>query len=127
MKKFPKIPVAMLMLALGMATLPARAAQHPVPLDPKTDSAKCLECHEEKGKGKAIHSAIQMGCTSCHEIRVNKDVTRVKLITTTTQALCITCHSDKKPLRSMDRFIPRPFAIASSVTIRIALRIRTNC
>ncbi len=51
MKKFPKMPVAMLMLALGMMTLPARAAQHPVPLDPKTDSAKCLECHEDKGKG----------------------------------------------------------------------------
>ena len=95
MKKFPKMPVAVLMLALGMMTLPARAAQHPVPLDPKTDSAKCLECHEDKGKGAHVHSAIQMGCTSCHEIRVNKDVTRVKLITTTPQALCITCHSDK--------------------------------
>ena len=95
MKKFPKMPVAMLMLALGMMTLPARAAQHPVPLDPKTDSAKCLECHEDKGKGKAVHSAIQMGCTSCHEIRVNKDITRVKLTTTTPQALCITCHADK--------------------------------
>ncbi len=95
MKKFPKMPVAVLMLALGMMTLPARAAQHPVPLDPKTDSAKCLECHEDKGKGAHVHSAIQMGCTSCHEIRVNKDITRVKLITTTPQALCITCHSDK--------------------------------
>lgn len=95
MKKFPKMPVAMLMLALGMMTLPARAAQHPVPLDPKTDSAKCLECHEDKSKGAHVHSAIQMGCTSCHEIRVNKDITRVKLITTTPQALCITCHSDK--------------------------------
>ena len=95
MKNFPKMPVAMLMLALGMMTLPARAAQHPVPLDPKTDSAKCLECHEDKGKGKAVHSAIQMGCTSCHEIRVNKDITRVKLTTTTPQALCITCHADK--------------------------------
>jgi predicted CXXCH cytochrome family protein len=38
---------------------------------------------------------MQMGCTSCHEIRVNKDVTRLKLITTTPQALCITCHADK--------------------------------
>jgi predicted CXXCH cytochrome family protein len=37
-----------------------------------------------------------MGCTSCHEIRVKKDVTRLKLITTTTVALCITCHADKK-------------------------------
>jgi predicted CXXCH cytochrome family protein len=36
-----------------------------------------------------------MGCTSCHEIRATKDVTRVKLITTTPHALCITCHADK--------------------------------
>ena len=64
MKKFPKMPVAVLMLALGMMTLPARAAQHPVPLDPKADRSKCLECHEDKGKGAHVHSAIQMGCTS---------------------------------------------------------------
>ncbi len=32
---------------------------------------------------------------SCHEIRVNNDITRVKLITTTTQALCLSCHDDK--------------------------------
>src|SRR6516164_4768781 len=71
------------------------AAVHPVPLDKNTDSAKCIECHEDKAKGKFVHSAIATGCTSCHEIRVNKDVTRVKLITATPQALCITCHADK--------------------------------
>ena len=74
----------------------ATAAVHPVPLDPKTDPSKCIECHEEKSKGKFVHSAIGMGCTSCHEIRVNKDVTRVKLITTTPLALCLSCHADKK-------------------------------
>ena len=35
------------------------------------------------------------GCMSCHEIRINKDVTRVKLITATPAALCLTCHADK--------------------------------
>ncbi len=71
------------------------AATHPVPLDKNTDSAKCIECHQDKAKGKNVHSAIAMGCTSCHEIRVSKDVTRVKLITTTPYALCLTCHADK--------------------------------
>jgi len=71
------------------------AAKHPVPLDPKADASTCLACHEDKTKGKAVHSAMAMGCTACHEIRVNKDVTRVKLITSTPQALCITCHADK--------------------------------
>src|ERR1039458_2731919 len=71
------------------------AKEHPVPLDPKADPSTCLACHEDKTKGKAVHSAIAMGCTSCHEIRVNKDVTRVKLITAIPYKLCLTCHSDK--------------------------------
>jgi predicted CXXCH cytochrome family protein len=74
----------------------AWAGKHPVPLDPKADPKTCLECHEDKSKGAHVHSAVAMGCTSCHEIRVNKDVTRVKLTTTTTQALCLTCHDNKK-------------------------------
>ncbi len=80
-----------LILGAGISS----AATHPVPLDKNTDSAKCIECHEDKAKGKFVHSAIATGCTSCHEIRVNKDVTRVKLTTATPQALCITCHADK--------------------------------
>jgi predicted CXXCH cytochrome family protein len=71
------------------------AATHPVPLDKNTDSAKCIECHEDKAKGKSVHSAIATGCTSCHEVRVSKDVTRVKLITATPYSLCLTCHADK--------------------------------
>jgi predicted CXXCH cytochrome family protein len=82
-----------------IALLPAHAAAttvHPVPLDKGTDAAKCLECHEDKTKGKFVHSAIATGCLSCHEVRVNKDTTRVKLITATPAALCVTCHADKK-------------------------------
>ncbi len=86
--------VSILILGLGVA--PAMAKTHPVPLDPKTDSAKCLECHEDKSKGKAVHSAIATGCLSCHEIRVNRDVTRVKLNTATPYNLCLSCHADKK-------------------------------
>jgi predicted CXXCH cytochrome family protein len=84
------------LFAVLTAARPALAAKHPVPLDPKADSSTCIACHEDKTKGKAVHSAIAMGCTSCHEIRVNKDVTRIKLITTTPYALCLTCHADKK-------------------------------
>ncbi len=73
----------------------ASAAKHPVTLDPKADPSTCIACHEDKTKGKSVHSAMAMGCTSCHEIRTNKDVTRVKLITTTPYALCLTCHADK--------------------------------
>jgi len=82
-------------LTFFLLTTAASTATHPVPLDKNTDSAKCIECHENKSKGKAVHSAIAMGCMSCHEIRVNRDVTRVKLITSTTSGLCLTCHADK--------------------------------
>lgn len=85
------ILVALLVLLAGRA----HAAVHPVPLDKNVDSAKCLECHEEKTKGASVHSAMKTGCLSCHEVRVNKDVTRVKLITATPSGLCLTCHADK--------------------------------
>jgi len=84
------------MVVFSMGGVRASAAVHPVPLDPKTDSKKCLECHESTGKGKSVHSAMATGCLSCHEIRVNRDITRVKLITPTASALCLTCHADKK-------------------------------
>src|SRR5271169_5123161 len=86
---------SILVMALSLSASFLMAAIHPVPLDKNTDASKCIECHEDKAKGKFVHSAIAMGCTSCHEIRVNKDVTRVKLITASSSAVCITCHGDK--------------------------------
>ena len=86
------LAVAVLMVLCGGRVL---ADVHPVPLDKNTPSAKCIECHEDKSKGKAVHSAIQLGCNTCHEIRINKDVTRVKLTTTTPLNLCLSCHADK--------------------------------
>ncbi len=87
----------LLLLAAFAAVMPsAHAAVHPVPLDKNVDAKKCLECHEDKTKGKSVHSAMGTGCLSCHEVRVNKDVTRVKLTTATPSALCLTCHADKK-------------------------------
>ncbi len=104
--------VWLLSYVLAIAVLPAVAKTHPVPLDKNVDAAKCLECHEDKTKGKAVHSAIATGCLSCHEVRVSNDVTRVKLTTTTTQALCLTCHDEKKVQAGSRRCILRPFATA---------------
>ncbi len=90
--------VSKIFLSLGFVLLCAIqlfAAVHPVPLDPKTDAATCIQCHEDKSKGKFVHSAIAMGCLTCHEVRANKDITRVKLTTTSPQSLCISCHADK--------------------------------
>ena len=84
----------------------AYAVQHPVPLDPKADASTCIACHEDKTKGKAVHSAIAMGCLSCHEIRVNKDTTHVRLITATPYKLCLTCHADKDATQIKGRVHP---------------------
>ena len=87
--------VLTLALMLAVATPWLSAAKHPA-LDPKVDGAKCIECHADKTKGKSVHTAIASGCLSCHEVRVNRDITRIKLITSTPNALCFTCHADKK-------------------------------
>jgi predicted CXXCH cytochrome family protein len=92
----PGFHILICLLAFGLGGVRASAAVHPVPLDPNIDSKKCLECHETTAKGKSVHSAIGKGCLSCHEVRVNRDITRVKLITATASALCVTCHADKK-------------------------------
>jgi predicted CXXCH cytochrome family protein len=84
------------MLLFVVTAIRVAADIHPVPLEKNVDSAKCLECHADKGKGKAVHTAISTGCTTCHEVRVNRDATYVKLTTSTPYRLCVTCHADKK-------------------------------
>ena len=81
----------------GFTVYPLPAVKHPLMLDSKVDSAKCLDCHAELTKGKAVHSAMAKGCLACHEVRVSKDATHVKLLTPTAAALCFTCHKDKNP------------------------------
>jgi len=89
-----------------LATAPAFAKEHPVPLDKNTDASKCIECHADKTKGKAVHSAIATGCLSCHEVRTSKTATHVKLITTTSVKLCLQCHSDKDATQATGRVHP---------------------
>ena len=54
--------------ALGFCLLVAMfvsgswAAKHPVSLDAKTDSAKCMECHGDKSTGAVVHPAGKAGC-----------------------------------------------------------------
>lgn len=64
-----------ILIFIFICAAPVRTDQHPVSLDPKADSSTCITCHEDKTKGKSVHSAIATGCLSCHEIRVNHDIT----------------------------------------------------
>jgi predicted CXXCH cytochrome family protein len=83
-----------LLWAMMIVALTASAQQH-VPLDKDVSPAKCVECHQDKVKGKALHSTNANGCMSCHEVRVVRDVTRVKLLTATPLRLCLQCHTNK--------------------------------
>jgi predicted CXXCH cytochrome family protein len=84
-----------LTLVIVAAVTPAFARTHPVTLDKNIDAAKCLECHEDKTKGKAVHSAIATGCLTCHEVRTVRDITHIKLTEVTSVKLCLQCHADK--------------------------------
>jgi len=90
-----RVAAGIFALAFVLSGTSVYAAVHPVPLDKNVDAKKCLECHADKTKHKFVHSAMQGGCLTCHEVRVSKDVTRVKLTTATTSSLCLSCHEDK--------------------------------
>ncbi len=91
---------AQVILFIALFVPQVRAAKHPVPLDAKTDDATCLQCHEDKTKGKVVHPAVQMGCLSCHFVRGSGDDTRVVLKHARVATLCFTCHEDKQPLKA---------------------------
>ncbi len=89
------------LLSLVASAQYAFSGIHPVQLERGTDTPKCLECHEDKAKGKKTHPAVEMGCMTCHLIRNAGETTRVNLKTARVATLCVQCHADKSvPPRS---------------------------
>ena len=82
-----RMALGFLLLTLALA-LPVVASEHPVKLDKDAD---CASCHEDKTKGKAVHSAIAMGCTTCHEVKTEGETTNVNL-TAPKEQICFNCH-----------------------------------
>jgi predicted CXXCH cytochrome family protein len=85
-------PILVLLVVLLWWVPKLAADEHPVEIPKDTD---CATCHEDKTKGKAVHSAIAMGCTSCHEVKTEKGTTTVNL-TSPKDQLCFTCHDKSK-------------------------------
>jgi predicted CXXCH cytochrome family protein len=81
-----------ILFAVTATGLPLVAVEHPVKLEKDAD---CASCHEDKTKGKAVHSAIAMGCTTCHDVKTEGEATTVNL-TTPKDQLCFTCHEKAK-------------------------------
>lgn len=91
----------MTLAVLTLYSLSLIAGEHPVPL--QGADTNCLECHEAKGKGKYVHSAAAMGCTSCHSASTEKDITKVDLVQPEEQ-LCFACHE-----RLENTFVHKPY------------------
>lgn len=85
----------LLSFVFALLLQPQQATEHPVPLPADVDSAKCVECHAEKQEGKHVHTAISLGCTTCHVVKVEKETTTVQLIAPR-EELCFTCHEKSK-------------------------------
>ncbi|TAN40596.1 MAG: hypothetical protein EPN25_06990 [Nitrospirae bacterium] len=61
----------------------------------------CLMCHENLAKGKVVHAAVQMGCTSCHtgidatDVPHKKKNKIAKGLSSMPPELCYGCHEKK--------------------------------
>jgi predicted CXXCH cytochrome family protein len=82
---------------------------HPVPLKTNAADATCAGCHSEIGKGQYVHSAMAMGCATCHEVQNRAGKTHVDLVSPVTQ-LCVTCHA-----LSQDKVQHRPYQLGDCV------------
>ena len=109
MKLTGKRVMFLLLLVLAWG-LPAAAAEHPVPLPKDVQDKNCLECHEEKTKGKAVHSAIAMGCSTCHNVKSDGTTTTVELVAPKNE-LCFTCHE-----KSKEEVLHKPYEQGQCVT-----------
>jgi predicted CXXCH cytochrome family protein len=58
----------------------------------------CLQCHEELTKGKSVHAAVSMGCTTCHAAVDARDIPHkitnknAKGLSDVQPDLCYGCH-----------------------------------
>ena len=82
---------------------------HPVLLKPDTQSSTCSECHSDIGKGKYVHTALEMGCTTCHKIETANGVTHINLVAPVTQ-VCLSCH-----VLAEDKVLHRPYKLGDCV------------
>ena len=90
--KYSQKTFLMLLLVVLATAMRSAAVEHPVKLDKDAD---CASCHEDKTKGRAVHTAIAMGCTTCHDVKTQGETTTVEF-TTPKDQLCFTCHEKAK-------------------------------
>jgi len=86
-------PIALLLLApLALATPSVAEAPHPALA--KVDGSLCTNCHADLLEDAlSVHPPAADDCTTCHEMVVGEDGTRVSLAASEPD-LCVLCHDD---------------------------------
>ena len=67
-------------------------ASHPFIDSKDVKSETCLTCHPTKNQGKFVHSAVRLGCLSCHAV-LPKDDSAIITLQATGGNLCAKCHA----------------------------------
>lgn len=76
-----------------------------MPLGTNPDSTVCIQCHQDKAKGKFVHTVIAaQGCSACHTVISKKKRTLVSLVLPPNE-LCFTCHE-----KVNDKVLHAPYA-----------------
>lgn len=57
------------------------------------ESTRCDTCHADLLEGKVVHPPVELDCTTCHDVQIGDDRTRVALMDRE-PALCILCHDE---------------------------------
>jgi predicted CXXCH cytochrome family protein len=68
---------------------------HPLLETKDLNSETCVKCHAGKNQGKFVHTAVGMGCESCHQVVTGDNQTSIMLAATGGN-LCAKCHAISK-------------------------------
>lgn len=64
------------------------ARAHPTRVD---ENSNCIECHADRATGAYVHSAVKLGCTSCHKIENHGSVSDIAIQPKDSNG-CRECH-----------------------------------
>jgi len=92
-----------LLLIANLRVAAEQTTEHPFIEPDAIKSETCLTCHPDKREGKFVHSAVAMGCESCHQAAAENGKTSMALVARGGE-LCAMCHEAKK-----DPVLHRPY------------------
>ncbi len=77
--------------------------EHPFIEQKEIKSETCLTCHPTKNEGRFVHSAVGLGCQSCHRAVSENNKTTINFVAVG-GGLCAKCHAVKQA-----QFLHKPY------------------